>query len=113
MGRGASTAKSHNAELASSKLGCGEGGCGACTVMVSCYSAAEKKVVNSAVNACLAPLCAMDGYHVITIEGIGSSLGGEGLHPVQERLARFNGSRTLRPCLASAARIACRIHHTA
>lgn len=41
-------------------------------------------------NACLAPLCSMDGRHVITIEGIGTS---KNPHPVQERIARMHGSQ--------------------
>lgn len=53
--------------LTGSKLGCGEGGCGACTVMVS--SLEENGVVHMAVNACLYPLYAAEGKHVVTVEG--------------------------------------------
>ena len=35
---------------------------------------------NYSVNACLAPLCAMDGLSIITVEGIGNS---KNLHPCQ------------------------------
>ena len=42
-------------------------------------------------NACLAPLCAMQGMAVTTVEGIGSIK--RGLHPVQERLAHMHGSQ--------------------
>ena len=38
-------------------------------------------VTHAAVNACLAPLCSVDGMAVTTVEGIGSSRGL--LHPVQ------------------------------
>ena len=34
-------------------------------------AAAAGTVTNVAVNACLAPLCAMDHCHVVTVEGIG------------------------------------------
>lgn len=53
--------------LTGTKLGCGEGGCGACTVMVSHWDGA--KIVHRSVNACLCPLYAVDGMHVVTVEG--------------------------------------------
>ncbi|CAH0581385.1 unnamed protein product [Chrysodeixis includens] len=77
--------------LTGTKLGCAEGGCGACTVMVSKYNRTEKKVVHLAVNACLAPVCAMHGLAVTTVEGIGSTK--TRLHPVQERIAKAHGSQ--------------------
>eukprot|EP00741_Cyanophora_paradoxa_P011272 tig00020554_g10889.t1 len=77
--------------LLRSKLGCGEGGCGACTVMVSHFDSKLGKPVHRAVNACLAPLCSVDGMAVTTVEGIGSTL--RGLHPVQERMANAHGSQ--------------------
>eukprot|EP00798_Chlamydomonas_sp_ICE-L_P022195 gene22195-29255_t len=72
-----------------SKLGCGEGGCGACTVMVSHWESG--KVVHRSVNACLCPLYAVEGMHVVTSEGIGNIR--DGLHPVQSVLARSHGSQ--------------------
>ncbi|KAM3964100.1 xanthine dehydrogenase rosy [Aphomia sociella] len=77
--------------LTGTKLGCAEGGCGACTVMVSKYSRKDKKVIHLAVNACLAPVCAMHGLAVTTVEGIGSTK--TKLHPVQERIAKAHGSQ--------------------
>ena len=68
--------------LTGSKLGCGEGGCGACTVTVAAYDARAGKVVSRSVNACLAPLCSVDGQSVVTVEGIGSTKK-KNLHPVQ------------------------------
>src|SRR5437667_3681690 len=58
--------------LTGTKLGCAEGGCGACTVVVSQYNPTTKKIYHASVNACLAPLVSVDGKHVITIEGIGN-----------------------------------------
>ncbi|KAI9595521.1 xanthine dehydrogenase [Syncephalis fuscata] len=72
------------------KLGCGEGGCGACTVMISSYNATNDCINHIPVNACLAPLCAMDGKHIITVEGIGKV---KSPHPVQERIALLHGSQ--------------------
>ncbi|KAI3905632.1 hypothetical protein MKX01_036541 [Papaver californicum] len=77
--------------LTGTKLGCGEGGCGACTVMVSYFDQLSKKSVHSAVNACLTPLYSVEGMHVITVEGIGNRR--QGLHPVQETMARSHGSQ--------------------
>lgn len=44
-----------------------------------------------AVNACLAPLCSVDGMAVVTVEGLGSTK--TILHPIQERLAMSNSSQ--------------------
>ena len=76
--------------LTGTKLGCSEGGCGACTVVVSQYSPTTKKIYHASVNACLAPLVSVDGKHVITIEGIGNV---KKPHPTQERIAKGNGSQ--------------------
>ncbi|KAH8811834.1 putative xanthine dehydrogenase [Xylogone sp. PMI_703] len=76
--------------LTGTKLGCAEGGCGACTVVVSQYNPTTKKIYHASVNACLAPLVSVDGKHVITIEGVGNV---DKPHPVQERIAKGNGSQ--------------------
>ena len=77
--------------LTGTKLGCGEGGCGACTVMVSSWDGAAGKPRHRAVNACLAPLYSVEGCHVVTVEGIGNR--NAGLHPLQARLAAAHGSQ--------------------
>ncbi|XP_067213749.1 xanthine dehydrogenase isoform X2 [Linepithema humile] len=77
--------------LTGTKLGCAEGGCGACTVMVSRFDRATGKIIHLAVNACLTPVCAMHGLAVTTVEGIGSTK--TRLHPVQERIAKAHGSQ--------------------
>lgn len=76
--------------LTGTKLGCAEGGCGACTVVVSHFNPTTKKIYHASVNACLAPLVSIDGKHVITVEGIGSS---SSPHPTQERIAKWHGSQ--------------------
>ncbi|KAM3065269.1 hypothetical protein ACMFMG_004346 [Clarireedia jacksonii] len=76
--------------LTGTKLGCAEGGCGACTVVVSQYNPTTKKIYHASVNACLAPLVSVDGKHVITVEGIGNT---KRPHPAQERIAKGNGSQ--------------------
>eukprot|EP01112_Ceratiomyxa_fruticulosa_P007100 TRINITY_DN1832_c0_g1_i2.p1 TRINITY_DN1832_c0_g1~~TRINITY_DN1832_c0_g1_i2.p1 ORF type:complete len:1364 (-),score=294.56 TRINITY_DN1832_c0_g1_i2:173-4264(-) len=76
--------------LTGTKLGCGEGGCGACTVMISQVEP-DGLIHHRAINACLAPLCSVAGVSVTTIEGLGSTL--TGLHPVQSRIASSHGSQ--------------------
>ncbi|XP_068632331.1 xanthine dehydrogenase-like [Battus philenor] len=77
--------------LTGTKYGCGEGGCGACTVMLSNYVKSEDRIKHYAVNACLTPVCAVHGLAVTTVEGIGSTQ--DRIHPVQERIAKAHGSQ--------------------
>lgn len=76
-------------KLFGTKVGCGEGGCGACTVTLIRPSVRGKETV--AANACLVPICSLDGVAVITIEGIGSAK--KGYHKLQEELANCDGSQ--------------------
>lgn len=77
--------------LSGTKLGCAEGGCGACTVMISRFDRDVNLVKHYAINACLMPICALHGLAVTTVEGIGSSQ--TRLHPVQERIAKAHGTQ--------------------
>uniref|UniRef100_A0A3B4XER0 Aldehyde oxidase 1 n=1 Tax=Seriola lalandi dorsalis TaxID=1841481 RepID=A0A3B4XER0_SERLL len=77
--------------LTGTKYGCGGGGCGACTVMVSRYQPASKTIIHYSANACLLPLCQLHGAAVTTVEGIGSTK--TRIHPVQERIAKAHGSQ--------------------
>ncbi|XP_063789020.1 aldehyde oxidase 1-like isoform X2 [Pseudophryne corroboree] len=80
-----------NLRLTGTKYGCGGGGCGACTVMVSTIHPISKKVLHYPATACLLPICSLHGMAVTTTEGIGNSA--TRLHPVQERLAKAHGSQ--------------------
>lgn len=75
--------------LKGTKLGCGEGGCGACTVVLQTLDT-HKSLTHLAVNACLFPLVGVVGKHVITVEGLGNV---DHPHPLQERLAKLHGSQ--------------------
>uniref|UniRef100_A0A8D0AQ31 Aldehyde oxidase 1 n=1 Tax=Sander lucioperca TaxID=283035 RepID=A0A8D0AQ31_SANLU len=77
--------------LTGTKYGCGGGGCGACTVMVSHYRPATKTITHYSANACLLPLCQLHGAAVTTVEGVGSTR--TRIHPVQERIAKAHGSQ--------------------
>ncbi|XP_058793018.1 xanthine dehydrogenase-like [Phymastichus coffea] len=77
--------------LTGTKLGCSEGNCGACTVMISRYNRTQEKIIHFAANACLTPICSVHGMAITTVEGIGSTR--SKLHPVQERIAKSHGSQ--------------------
>ena len=57
-------------ELTGTKYGCGEGLCGACTVLVD----------GKAVRSCITPVKAVSGKEVLTVEGLAR---GDVLHPLQ------------------------------
>jgi len=59
------------------KFGCGEGFCGACTVLVN----------NEAVRSCQLPVKDIDGKKIITIEGLAKN--GD-LHPLQKAFIKYD-----------------------
>jgi aerobic-type carbon monoxide dehydrogenase small subunit (CoxS/CutS family) len=63
--------------LTGTKEGCGEGECGACTVLVD----------GQPVVSCLVPFAQAAGAEVTTIEGLG------GEHPLQRAFAEFSGAQ--------------------
>jgi aerobic-type carbon monoxide dehydrogenase small subunit (CoxS/CutS family) len=63
--------------LTGTKEGCGEGECGACTVLVD----------GDAVNACLVPFAQIDGAAIRTIEGLGDR------HPLPRAFVEYGGAQ--------------------
>jgi xanthine dehydrogenase molybdenum-binding subunit len=61
--------------LTGTKVGCGEGGCGTCTVLLDGHP----------VRACVTPARLAEGKQVLTVEGLAASWGDPGeLHPLQK-----------------------------
>ena len=91
--------------LTGAKKGCGQGGCGACTVLLSSWDSGADRMEHRSINSCLRPVCALDGMAVTTIEGTGQV---ERLAPEQLSLlvsflvarrhrATFSGGDDLQP----------------
>lgn len=78
-----------SAKLRGTKEGCGEGDCGACTVLIGKIS--DGKLVYESVNACIRFMGSLDGCHVVTIEHLRGADGD--LHPVQKAMIEFHGSQ--------------------
>jgi xanthine dehydrogenase/oxidase len=70
--------------LTGAKKGCGQGGCGACTVVLSTRDAASGRIEHRSINSCLRPVCALDGLAVTTIEGTGQVERPAPAHPAHQ-----------------------------
>jgi aerobic carbon-monoxide dehydrogenase small subunit len=70
--------------LTGTKEGCGEGECGACTVLID----------GAPVDACLVPVCQVDGARIATVEGLAEpSPEGLVLDPLQQAFLEAGGAQ--------------------
>ncbi|XP_022995321.1 indole-3-acetaldehyde oxidase-like isoform X1 [Cucurbita maxima] len=81
----------HYTSFKSVKLGCGQGGCGACVVLLSKYDPLLDKVEDYTVSSCLTLLGSIHGCSITTSEGIGNSK--DGFHSIHQRFAGFYASQ--------------------
>jgi carbon-monoxide dehydrogenase small subunit len=66
--------------LTGTKEGCGEGECGACSVIVDC----------EVINSCLVPVCQVNGSTILTVEGLARD---GRLDPLQQAFLECGGAQ--------------------
>lgn len=71
--------REHN-RVTGTKEGCGEGECGACTILID----------GAGVNSCLIPVIQAAGAEVVTVEGLAQD---DALHPVQQAFLDHGGAQ--------------------
>ena len=78
----------YHKHLMGTKIGCREGDCGACTVMVG--NLTENEMHYQSMTSCLMPLSNAAGKHIVSVEGINA---GDKLTPVQKAVVEENGTQ--------------------
>lgn len=77
----------YHQNLTGTKIGCREGDCGACTILVG--EAIGDQVKYKSLTSCITPLGNVNGKHVVSIEGLNM----EQLSPVQQALVDESGTQ--------------------
>jgi len=77
----------YHKRLVGTKIGCREGDCGACTILVG--SIEDGKLIYRSMTSCLMPLGNAQGKHIVTVEGINEKQ----LTPVQQAMVDTNGTQ--------------------
>ena len=73
--------------LVGTKIGCREGDCGTCTILVGDFE--KDKLVYRSMTSCLMPLGNAHGKHILSVEGINM----KELSPVQQAMVDTNGTQ--------------------
>ena len=73
--------------LVGTKIGCREGDCGACTILMG--ELKDGNMTYQSMTSCITPLINAHGKHIVTIEGIN----GSDLTPVQQAMVNESGSQ--------------------
>lgn len=68
--------------LTGTKISCGQGACGSCTVSIS------RDGKKFAVNACITPIGTLQGWSITTVEGLGTT---KSPHAIQKSIAEHHG----------------------
>lgn len=79
----------YHKNLKGTKIGCREGDCGACTILVG--ELIDGRVRYRSMTSCLMPLANASGKHIVTIEGVNPSDGS--LTPVQQAMLDQSGTQ--------------------
>jgi len=69
------------------KIGCREGDCGACTILVGDFE--NENLVYRSMTSCLMPLGNANGKHIVSVEGVNM----KELSPVQQAMVDTNGTQ--------------------
>lgn len=77
----------YHKRLTGTKIGCREGDCGACAILVGDFE--DGKLVYRSMTSCLMPLGNAEGKHIVSVEGINT----KELSPVQQTLVDTNGTQ--------------------
>ena len=77
----------YEADLRGTKIGCREGDCGACTVLVGTLK--DDNVEYMSLTSCLTPIANVYGKHVVTVEGLNL----DHLNKVQQAMVNHSGNQ--------------------
>jgi len=77
----------YHKRLVGTKIGCREGDCGACTILVGDLE--DNKLVYRSMTSCLMPLGNAQAKHIVSVEGINM----KELSPVQQAMVDTNGTQ--------------------